>query len=132
MTQDARPGNDLLSPNPPRARLLSFRAVPKNTLRGFAHIALPIGLEILDIVIGESNGHAWALFPSKPVIGPDGIGERRWRTFAAVNEYRKAINLLWDWTRMRHYKQPIPKRVIAAGRRYLDDHASDLLWRPIT
>lgn len=50
-------------------RLVSFRAVTKNTLRGFATVELPIGLKIAECPVQISNGgKAWAALPSKPQL----------------------------------------------------------------
>jgi hypothetical protein len=59
-------------PTGSRLRLLEFRAVRRNSLRGFAEVKLPSGLIINDIVIGEANGRQWALLPSKPMVDRDG------------------------------------------------------------
>jgi hypothetical protein len=56
----------------PTMRLLEFKAIRKNSLRGFATVKLPNGLIINDIVVGEANGRQWALLPSKPMIDRDG------------------------------------------------------------
>jgi hypothetical protein len=56
----------------PSLRLLGFRAVRKNSLRGFASIRLPNGLVVNDVTIGEASGKRWARLPSKPMVDRDG------------------------------------------------------------
>lgn len=52
----------------------SFKAYPKNTLRGFASIMLvDVGLTILDVSLHEKNGSRWAALPSKPMIDRNGV-----------------------------------------------------------
>ena len=59
-------------PSKPKTRLLSFRAVIKNSLRDFATVALPNGLIINDVSLLVSHGKAWASLPSKPLVERDG------------------------------------------------------------
>jgi hypothetical protein len=53
-------------------RLISWKSLVKNSLRGFATIELPIGLKIVDFPVLVSNGKAWVSLPTKPVIDRDG------------------------------------------------------------
>jgi hypothetical protein len=53
-------------------RLVSFRALVKGALRGFANVELPNGLRITDCPVLVSGGKAWATLPGKPQIGQDG------------------------------------------------------------
>lgn len=53
-------------------RLVSWKAVVKGSLRGFATVELPIGLKILDCPVLVSSGKAWATLPSKPVLDAEG------------------------------------------------------------
>jgi hypothetical protein len=47
-------------------RLIEFRPLVKNTLRGFCTVEiLPLGLRIIDCVVHVSHGRAWVGFPSK-------------------------------------------------------------------
>jgi hypothetical protein len=74
----------------PKLRLLGFKPLRKNSLRGFATIELPIGLRIADIPIVTSHGKVWAALPGKPVLGADGEhvevdGERQ---YASIVEWR--------------------------------------------
>lgn len=52
--------------------LLSWKSVPRNSLRGFATIRLGKSLSIKDVAVHCSNGKRWAALPSKPLIGADG------------------------------------------------------------
>jgi hypothetical protein len=56
----------------PSLRVLGFKPVRKNSLRGFASVKLPNGLVINDVTIGESSGKIWALLPSKAMIDREG------------------------------------------------------------
>jgi hypothetical protein len=61
-----------VQPTRPRMRLISWKPLVKNSLRGFATIELPIGLKIVDCPVLVSNGKAWASLPTKPVLDRDG------------------------------------------------------------
>jgi DNA-binding cell septation regulator SpoVG len=63
----------------PGMRLLRWKPLVKNSLRGFADIELPNGLVIHEIPVLTSHGKCWAALPSKPQLadgrhrtGPDG------------------------------------------------------------
>jgi hypothetical protein len=60
------------APPRPGLQLLGFKAVRRNTLRGFAEVRLPNQLIVSDIVVGEAGGRQWALLPSKPMVDRDG------------------------------------------------------------
>ncbi len=49
-----------------------FRAVARNSLRGFARVRMPSGVIFHDVAIHEKNGSRWAAPPSKPMLGRDG------------------------------------------------------------
>jgi hypothetical protein len=57
-----------INANPLRTRLISWKAVRKNSLRGFASIELPTGLRIFDIPVLSARGKVWAALPSKPQL----------------------------------------------------------------
>jgi hypothetical protein len=57
---------------PPKMRLISWKSLVKNSLRGFATIELPIGLKIVNCPVLVSNGRAWTSLPTKPVLDRDG------------------------------------------------------------
>ncbi len=55
-----------------------FKAVEKNTLRGWARVKLPSGLILSDVGIfyDRDSDRAWASAPSKAMIGRDGAQMR--------------------------------------------------------
>jgi hypothetical protein len=53
-------------------RLLEWRALRKNTLRGFCVVELPSGLVIREISIHEKNGKWWASLPARPMLDAEG------------------------------------------------------------
>jgi DNA-binding cell septation regulator SpoVG len=54
-------------------RVLEWRPLHKNSLRGFAKIELPSGMILAAVTILTGANGAWASPPSKPMIGRDGI-----------------------------------------------------------
>jgi hypothetical protein len=58
---------------PPRPALtiLEFTPVIKNSLRGFARVAMPSGMILNDVGIYVSAGRAWANPASKPMLDRD-------------------------------------------------------------
>jgi hypothetical protein len=58
--------------DPKPMRLVSFKPLVKDALRGLANVQLPNGLLINDCPICISKGKAWASLPGKPVLGRDG------------------------------------------------------------
>jgi hypothetical protein len=64
-------------PRPARMRLVSFKPVVKNSLRGFATVEFPPGLILreLPVLIGV-NGRAWVALPGKPVLDENGHQKR--------------------------------------------------------
>ena len=77
-------------PARPRMRLVSWKAVLKGSLRGFATVELPIGLKLIDCPVLVGPNGPWARLPYKPVLDregkhakPDGKPQ-----FAAVLEWR--------------------------------------------
>jgi hypothetical protein len=56
----------------PGVRILEWRPIRKNSLLGFAKVALPSGLIVSDVTVLTSNGGPWASPPSKPMISRDG------------------------------------------------------------
>lgn len=58
-------------------RLLQWKPLVKNSLRGFASVELPSGLRILEIpILISSRGKAWAALPSKLQLERDGQPRR--------------------------------------------------------
>ncbi len=49
-------------------RLRDFRAVTKNTLRGFATFDFPNGMVIHDMPAHTKNGKSWVAFPAAPQL----------------------------------------------------------------
>lgn len=60
----------------PGITLVEWKLLARNTLRGFATVALPSGLTIRDVAVHTSNGKSWASLPSKPILGFDGVAQR--------------------------------------------------------
>ena len=56
----------------PGMRLLKWKPLVRNSLRGFADIELPSGLRISEIPVLVSHGKCWASLPSEPVLDRDG------------------------------------------------------------
>jgi hypothetical protein len=78
-------------PERPRLRLISWRPLKKNTLRGFLACELPSGLRIFDLPVHLSRNGPWTTLPGKPLLDRDG----RQKTdingkpaFAAVLQWR--------------------------------------------
>ena len=64
-------------PGQHQLRLVSWKAVTKGSLRGFATIEISsIGLKIHDCVLHVGHGKAWAGLPSRPQIDKDGHHRR--------------------------------------------------------
>src|SRR5215467_4897625 len=96
--------SDEHQPDPPRRtmQLLEWREVRRNTLVGFATVALPIGLVIRDITVHNKGGARWASMPAKPVLDGDGkhhvVDGRRqytpvveWRDRALAEEFSRRL-----------------------------------------
>lgn len=56
--------------------LLGWKAMQKNSLRGFASVRVGKSLVIEDCPVHCSNGKRWAALPSKPLIDKDGLAQR--------------------------------------------------------
>jgi len=59
-----------------RLRLLDWKPLTRNSLRGFASVELPNGLAIADISVHVSHGKAWASLPAKPQLNSEGTARR--------------------------------------------------------
>jgi len=57
-------------------RLLEWKPIRKNALRGFATVELPSGLTIVDVTVLVGSNGAWASLPSKPRLSSDGTAHR--------------------------------------------------------
>lgn len=56
--------------------LIAWKAMERNSLRGFATIRLGKSLTIKDVTVHENNGKRWASFPSKPMLDSNGNTKR--------------------------------------------------------
>ena len=56
--------------------LLEWKAVRKNTLRGFAKVRLGRSMSIKDIATHVKNGRRWVQLPAKPIINQDGTAKK--------------------------------------------------------
>lgn len=63
-----------MSPN--AINIEEFIPVIRNTLRGFAKVALPSGMILSDVSVHVSGETAWASPASKPVLDRDGVAMR--------------------------------------------------------
>ena len=78
----------------------SWRALPKNTLRGFANVTVN-GLEIDDVTVHERGGEWWISLPARPLIENsqlvvhDGkaqyVSIMRWSDRQRANAFRDAV-----------------------------------------
>ena len=59
-------------PDPARMKLLEFKPLVKNTLRGFVDVELGIGLQIKGATLRVTEGRPWVGMPSRPMMGADG------------------------------------------------------------
>jgi DNA-binding cell septation regulator SpoVG len=53
-------------------KILEWRALPKNSLRGFVKIEMPSGMILSDVAVMVGERGSWASPPAKPMIGRDG------------------------------------------------------------
>lgn len=53
--------------------LLSWKSIPKNSLRGFAEVRIGKSLIVSDVSVHCNAGRRWASLPSKPQMGRDGV-----------------------------------------------------------
>jgi hypothetical protein len=53
-------------------KILDWRPLAKNSLRGFAKIEMPSGMIISEVAVLTGDRGPWASPPSKPMIGCDG------------------------------------------------------------
>ena len=90
-------------PSAPRMRLISFRPLWKDSLRGSTLVELPIGLRIDDVSIHVSHVRVWAGLPTKPMIDReahhkrDANGQRaylamlQWRDRSILDKFCKCV-----------------------------------------
>jgi hypothetical protein len=67
-----------------RSRLLEWRPLRKNTLRGFAKVQFPSGVIIAEVGIHVAGSRAWASPPSRPWVKDNAVmldeaGKPRWQ-----------------------------------------------------
>jgi len=62
----------IAEPDRPKMRLLEWRSMVRNTLRGFCVIELPSGLVIRDVAVHEKAGKFWANLLARPMLDADG------------------------------------------------------------
>ena len=56
--------------------LISWKAIRKNTLRGFAKIRLGKSLIITDVPVNNFSGRLYAGLPSKPILDANGVHKK--------------------------------------------------------
>ena len=59
-----------------RMQLIEWRPLIKNSLRGFASVALPCGLKIRDIPVLLGRNGPWASLPNKSLLDNNGQQKR--------------------------------------------------------
>jgi hypothetical protein len=59
-------------PPPRRTVLRRWRPLYRTTLRGFADVELPNGLQIDDIAVHVRGRRTWASLPARPMLDQDG------------------------------------------------------------
>jgi hypothetical protein len=86
--------------------LLSWRPLRRNTLRGFACLALPSGLHIDDVPVHVSGDRCWAALPAKPQLAANGQAVRdergkiqyitllRWRDRGLADRFSELVTAL--------------------------------------
>lgn len=97
-----------------RMRLVAWRPLVKNTLRGFADVELPIGLTIREVHVHCKNDKLWAALPSRPQIGADGQPR--------LVDGKLAYSPILEW-RSQELRQAFSARVIELVR---ESHPADL------
>jgi hypothetical protein len=102
------------SPIRPKMRLVSWKPLIKNSLRGFATVELPIGLKIIDCPILVGPNGPWASLPSKPVLDRDGKH--------AKPDGKPQCSAVLEW-KSRHLSERFSEAVVALIR---EAHPGDL------
>lgn len=92
----------------PRLKILEWKPLTRNSLRGFAKVRLPSGLILRDVTVHVSNGKAWAATPSKPILDQEGRhktgddGKKQyafiveWETRALSDGFSEAVTAVLD------------------------------------
>jgi hypothetical protein len=86
-------------PPGPRAKLISWRPLCRNTLRGFVSVRFASGLEIYQIPVHISGDRAWASPPARPRIDHNGTATRDHP--AGKIKYQAVIGFASPATRLR-------------------------------
>jgi hypothetical protein len=103
------------APARPKMQLVSWKPVVRGSLRGFATVALPIGLKIHDVPVLVGKNGPWASLPCKPQIDRDG----RQKTDA---NGKAAFATVLEW-RTRQLSERFSEAVVALVRAA---HSGDL------
>ena len=62
--------------NPPAITISDWKSRESGTLRGFFTTNLASGLVLHELMLHERDGKWWISFPSKPMLGTDGVALR--------------------------------------------------------
>jgi hypothetical protein len=62
--------------NPPAITISDWKSRESGTLRGFFAANLPSGLTLHELMLHGRDGRWWISFPSKPMLGTDGVALR--------------------------------------------------------
>ena len=54
-------------------KILAWREMRRNSLRGFARVEMPSGMILNDVTILVGENGPWASPPSKPQVNRDGV-----------------------------------------------------------
>jgi hypothetical protein len=95
---------------PPRMQLIAWRPLVKGSLRGFATVELPNGLQIFDVAVFANANGAWANLPSKPLLddGRHKLGADGKPAYAAVLDWndralaKRFSQAVVELVRLRH------------------------------
>lgn len=61
---------------PGRTRIIDWRPLHRNTLRGFARVAFPSGLIVAEVAVHQAGSKVWAQPPGRPMLDRDGAALR--------------------------------------------------------
>jgi hypothetical protein len=94
----------------------NFRAVEKNTLRGFFTVTLPSGLVLHECALHEKGPERWVSLPAKPVLDADG---RQRRDANGKPRYAKVVEIPHKLRRDRFQSEALAAldRLLAKGAR---------------
>jgi hypothetical protein len=89
----------------PAPVVLNFKALDRNSLRGFFDVELPSGLILVGCQLHESHGKYWVGMPARPWTKPDG-----------TQSYVKIVDFVDKATAAR-FQQTIAPLAVAAYER---------------